>query len=118
VRAAVAAEALDALQLFLRDPILDSSLSEVQSNLREAVTIEQIFRLVDLGNIVDEIIVKPRERMASSTSEETARISDATNSLFSQEEKTLWYVSVPLFGCTLLGSVVYSLSLTHLSFII
>jgi hypothetical protein len=37
-----------------------------------------------------QIVVKPRERMASSASEATVHIFDATNSLFSQEEKTLW----------------------------
>lgn len=94
MRAAVAAEALDALQLFLRVPILDSSLSEVQATLREAVTIEQIYRLINLGNVVEEIVVKPRERMASSVSEEASPTFDATKSLFSQEEKSLWCVCV------------------------
>lgn len=92
MRAGLAAEALDAMQLFLRDPFLDSSLSEIQATLREAVTVDQMHRLIELGNTVEEIVVKSRGEMAFSAVEETAKVFDATNSIFSQEEKTVWYV--------------------------
>jgi hypothetical protein len=93
MRAGVAAEALDALQLFLRDPMVDSSLSEVQATLREAVTLDHIYRILDLGDIIEEIIVRPRERLSSNIIKESPPAFDATKSPFSQEEKTLWCVS-------------------------
>ena len=89
----MAAETLDALQSILRDPSLDKSLSDLQATLQEAVTEEQICRIVDLGNIIEEIIVKPREKLSSNYHNEQTSVL-ANTCLFSQEEQTLWYGSV------------------------
>ena len=96
--------ALDALKLFLRDPLADSSLSTVEATLRQAVTVEQMSRLVALGPVLYEVVVKTRLRTAEmairADSSKSARdvLNDAGT--YSQEELGLWYDfrSIELFG--------------------
>jgi len=62
MRATVATGALDALKLFLRDPLLDSNMTNIQATLRSTVTLEQMCQIVSLGPVLYEVIVKSRLR--------------------------------------------------------
>lgn len=87
-RSTLAAETLNALQLFLREPLLHSSLTELQKMLRGSITPQQVFRLIDLGPILEEIVVKSRDRLAGE--EHPTTMESDVSSAFSQAGKKLW----------------------------
>jgi hypothetical protein len=77
--ASLATEVLDSLSLFLRDPS-DSRLTDVQKLLRPAVSLQQMFRIIDLGATLDQIVVKHHISCQSNNS----------CSSYSEAEKALW----------------------------
>jgi len=85
---------MDALRLILRDPLVDPSLSTVQATLRQAVTVEQMNRLVALGPVLYEVVVKTRLRAAEaciaaeSTKAASTVLGDAGS--FTVDERDLW----------------------------
>lgn len=86
--------ALDALSLFLRDPLVDASLSTVQATLRQAVTVEQMCQLVALGPVLYEVVVKTRlraveESLLADAAKCTRAVLDEVGR-FTVEEQDLW----------------------------
>lgn len=81
---------------------VDTNLSDLQA-LREAVSMDQMNRLVDLGYLLGKIVVKPRETLASTGVEDVS-------AWFTQEENALWYVLDSFSRAT---AFPVSLRLTH-----
>jgi hypothetical protein len=65
VRATVAAEALSALRLVLRDASADPAISEIRGALEGAVTDEQMYEIIELGNSAESIITSSSEKNIS-----------------------------------------------------
>lgn len=87
VRASVATEALVAIYHFLRDPLVDSSLSRLQSSLREAVSLAHLDRIIALGEIVEEVLANSHAGIVSEK-----ELSENATPPFSEEKSVLWYV--------------------------
>jgi len=88
---------LDALRLFLRDPVVETSLSTVQGSLRQAVSVEQMCQLASLGPVLYEVVVKTRMRAAEklASADESKSIDECIGGpgRYSAEEQELWYVA-------------------------
>jgi len=93
----VAMGILDALRLFLRDPVVETSLSTVQGTLRQAVSVEQMCQLASLGPVLYEVVVKTRMRAAEklASADESKSIDECIGGpgRYSAEEQELWYVA-------------------------
>ena len=98
IRVTVAIAVLDALRLFSRDPFVNTSLSSVQATLRQSISVEQMYRLVTLGPVLYEIVVKTRlraaEKLASFDESKTAHTCLDGPGRYSDEERALWYVTI------------------------
>jgi hypothetical protein len=89
VRATLAAEALAALRLVLRDASVDHSLSEIRGALEGAVTVEQMYGIIELGNVAESIITNTSEKNISSGNGAFWSRDDLFTPL-PQEVKTMW----------------------------
>ena len=98
MRCTVASETMNALGLFLRDPLVVASLTAIQATLRQSVTVEQMKQLLALGPVLYQVIVKSRVhafealvREANGNQSALTGLEDADR--YSDQEQTLWYVS-------------------------
>lgn len=105
MRAAAAVESLKALCLFLRDPLLNSSLTAMQATLRHSVTLEQMGQIIALGPMLYKVVVE-REALVRSAS---SLVDDSSGC--SDQERMLWYATVWIDVC-----VLNELSVTNITF--
>ena len=91
-RAALASNALDVLLPFLVVDASDLAAGDIVHSLRRDLTIDQIERIVDLGGVLDEIIVRTRLNPTGKRSSATPANIFSSGPSFSHCEKRLWYV--------------------------
>jgi hypothetical protein len=89
VRATLAAEALAALRLVLRDASVDPAPSEIRGALEGAVTVEQMYGIIELGNVAESIITNSSEKNITLDSGAFWSMDDPFT-LLPQEVKTMW----------------------------
>jgi hypothetical protein len=87
-RAALAAEALDALTKCLRHAYSDQTLTPLEKMFRSGLTIDHIHRLVDLEGALSKIILKSRVTPTQKEGESPFHTDDS----FFPYERKLWYV--------------------------
>ena len=90
---------MNALGLFLRDPLVVASLTAIQATLRQSVTVEQMKQLLALGPVLYQVIVKSRGQAYESLMRETDGSQTAPTVLekadrYSEQEQILWYVMI------------------------
>lgn len=101
MRGTVVIDTMNALGLFLRDPLVNTSLTTMQATLRQSVTVAQMNQLLSLGPVLYQVIVKSRGPAYESLIRETDGSQTAQPVFdkadrYSQQEQMLWYVMVGL----------------------